>query len=62
MRLLLRCSLLLLLSGCSHNPKLIRTERNGPVISEVWRKPDNTCEKRTYLDSMYFKIETPCEI
>lgn len=59
MRLLLLC---LSLSGCATvNYTHLRDERTGPVVSEVWRNnKTGACEKRTYLDSMYFRTEVPC--
>jgi hypothetical protein len=60
MKLLILVLLLGLISGCAHNAKLVRYERTGPVVSEVWKK-NGKCEKRTYLDSMFFKVEVPCK-
>jgi hypothetical protein len=66
MKLLIIC-LAVLASSCatlraptySH----LRNERVGPVTAEVWRNnKDRTCERRVYLDSMYFKTDVPCEV
>lgn len=54
--------LVVLAAGCASNPKPIRYERVGPVIAEVWQKKDKSCERRVYLDSMYFVTVVPCEV
>jgi hypothetical protein len=50
---------LVLISGCASNYKLVRVERTGPVLTEIWKR-NNQCEARTYLDVYYYKIVVPC--
>lgn len=53
--------LIVVTSGCAPTYKLVRVEKVGPTEVETWR--DNRtglCEKRVYLDSMYFRTEVPC--
>ncbi len=59
MKILLLLSILLV-SSCAPVYKLVRYERTGPVNAEIWEKPDGTCERRVYLDSMYFVTKVDC--
>ena len=56
------CILIVLLSGCSARYKLIRVERVGPVEAEIWKDTNNnTCERRVYLDSYYYRGVIKCD-
>jgi len=58
----LGCILIVLLSGCSARYKLIRVERVGPVEAEIWKDTNNnTCERRVYLDSYYYRGVIKCD-
>jgi len=61
MRLLLILALTLI-SGCATTYSLVRVEKHGPVEAEIWRNnKTRTCERRVYLDSMYYHTDIPCE-
>lgn len=55
--------LALLTSGCATTYSHLRDEKVGPVTAEVWRNnKTKECERRVYLDSMYFKTDVECEV
>jgi len=48
-------------SGCATTYSLVRVEKVGPVEAEIWRNnKTKECERRVYLDSMYFETEVEC--
>jgi len=64
MRIIILLILLLCIaaSGCATTYSLVRVEKHGPVEAEVWRNnKTQTCERRVYLDSMYYHTNIPCE-
>ena len=58
---ILLITLCLLISGCATTYSLVKIERTGPVEIEVWKNnKTKKCERRIYLDVLYYKTEVPC--
>jgi hypothetical protein len=61
MKLFVLIILAALAAGCATTYSLVKYERIGPVQPEIWRNnKTGKCERRVYLDSMYFVTEVPC--
>jgi hypothetical protein len=53
--------LIVLTPACATTWSHLKNERVGPVEAEIWRNnKTKVCERRVYLDSMYFRTEVPC--
>jgi len=53
--------ILICVSGCATTHSLVKVERVGPVEAEIWHNnKTKQCERRVYLDSMYFKTIVDC--
>lgn len=51
------------ISGCATTHSLVRVEKVGPVEAEIWRNnKTKTCERRVYLDSLYYKTDVECPL
>jgi hypothetical protein len=60
MRIILLLSLLV--SGCATTWSQLGYEKVGPVEAEIWRNnKTGSCERRVYLDSMYFHTVVNCD-